>query len=113
MPAGLGRGKLMGTGKVSTGTPTRLRSFDPVQIADLEYRAWVGYYLRRWPQVLRASIGLVRVGFGMDWLRTIHGAWLVLRANQLWAPSPRDPDGARRCLNRFYALLLLTHGAAT
>ena len=48
--------------------------------------------------------------FGMDWLRTCHGAWLVLRANQLWAPSPGDPDGARRCMTRFYALLLLTHG---
>ena len=37
MPAGQGRGKLMGTGKISTGTPTRLRSFDPVQLADKAY----------------------------------------------------------------------------
>ena len=101
----------MGTGKITLGTPTRLRSFDPVQIADLEYQAWVGYYLRRWPQVLRASIGLVRVGFGMDWLRTIHGAWLVLRANQLWAPYPdNDPKRARVCMRRFYALVRLTYG---
>ena len=71
----------MGTGKVRTGTPTRLRSFDPVKLADLEYRAWVGYYLRNWPQVLRASIGLVRLGFGMDWFRTLQGAWLILRAS--------------------------------
>ena len=96
----------MGTGKVRTGTPTRLRSFDPVRIADLEYRAWVGYYLRNWPQVLRASIGLVRQGFGMDWFRTLHGAWLVLRANQLWAPYPdNDPEACRRCMRKFYGLL--------
>ena len=50
------------TGKVSAGTPTRLRSFDPVRIADLEYQAWVGYYLRRWPRVLIASVGLIVVG---------------------------------------------------
>ena len=101
----------MGTGKVSLGTPTRLRSFDPVRLADLEYRAWVGYYLRRWPQVLRASISLVRVGFGMDVSRTIHGAWLVLRANQLWAPYPDNhPKRARACMRRFYALVRLTHG---
>jgi hypothetical protein len=101
----------MGTGKVSTGTPTRLRSFDPVRIADLEYRAWVGYYLRNWPQVLRASIGLVREGFGMDWYRTVHGAWLVLRANQLWAPYPDNhPKRAQACMRRFYALLRLTYG---
>jgi hypothetical protein len=101
----------MSTGKISTGTPTRLRSFDPVRIADLEYQAWVGYYSRRWPQVLWASIGLVRAGFGMDWIRTIHGAWLVLRANQLWAPYPDNhPKRARACMRRFYALVRLTYG---
>ena len=99
------------TGKVSAGTPTRLRSFDPVRLADLEYRAWVGYYLRRWPRVLVASVGLVRAGFGMDWQRTLHGAWLVLRANQLWAPHPdNDPTRARACMRRFYALVRLTYG---
>ena len=92
--------------------PSRLRSFDPNRIADLEYRAWTGYYLRKWPQVLIASVGLVRTGFGMDWYRTLHGAWLVLRANQLWAPYPaNDPEGARRCMRRFYALVRLTYGA--
>ncbi|MDR2983997.1 MAG: hypothetical protein LBV34_04065, partial [Nocardiopsaceae bacterium] len=86
---------------VQAGRPSKLRSFDPNRIADLEYRAWVGYYLRRWPQVLVASVRLVRSGFGMDWVRTLHGAWLVLRANQLWAPVPgTDPDGARRCMRR-------------
>jgi hypothetical protein len=92
------------------GTPGRLRSFDPARVADLEFRAWVGYYLRDWPGVLRASIGLVRVGFGMDWVRTLHGAWLVLRANQLWAPEDNDPDGARRCMRRFYGLLKISYG---
>jgi hypothetical protein len=93
------------------GRPSRLRSFDPGRIADLEYRAWVGYYLREWPQVLAASVGLVRTGFGMDWYRTLHGAWLVLRANQLWAPFPdNDPDRARACMRRFYALVKLSYG---
>ena len=102
---------MISRGKVSAGAPTRLRSFDPVRLADLEYQAWVGYYLRRWPQVLIASIGLVRVGFGLDWYRTLHGAWLVLRANQLWAPNPgNDPEGAQACMRRFYALVTLTHG---
>ena len=92
------------------GTPSRLRSFDPVRVADLEFRAWVGYYQRDWPGVLRASVGLVRTGFGMDWTRTLHGAWLVLRANQLWAPADNDPDGARRCMRRFYGLLKISYG---
>ncbi len=100
-----------GPGTVSTGPPVRLRSFDPVRLADLEYRAWVGYYLRNWPQVLMASLGLVRMGFGMDWCRTLHGAWLSLRAIQLWAPFPDNhPDRARAYMRRFYALVRLTYG---
>ncbi len=106
----------MGVGAVTSrkaaGQPGRLRSFDPVRIADLEFRAWVGYYLRQWPQVLLASVGLVRAGFGMNWYRTLRGAWLVLHANQLWAPNPgNDPDGARACMRRFYALVRRSYGA--
>lgn len=98
------------TGKVGVGAPTRLRSFDPVHLADFEYQAWVGYYLRQWPRVLIASVGLVRVGFGMNWQRTLHGAWLVLRANQLWAPYPdNDPKRAMACMRRFYSLVALAY----
>jgi hypothetical protein len=100
-----------GTGKASVGAPGRLRAFDPVRLADLEYRAWVGYYLRQWPRVLMASVGLVRVGFGLGWSQTLHGAWLVLRANQLWAPYPdNDPERALACMRRFYALVARSHG---
>jgi hypothetical protein len=34
-----------------------------------------------------------------------RGAWLVLRANQAWAPYPdNDPEGARHLTSRFYML---------
>jgi hypothetical protein len=88
-----------------------LWSFDPVKVGNLETDLWVTYYRRQWARFLVSSLRVVHGTFGMDWLRTCHGAWLVLRANQLWAPNPGDPDGARRCMTRFYALLLLTHGA--
>jgi len=102
---------MSGRGQVSSGGPSRLRSFDPLRLADLEYRAWVGYYLRQWPRVLVASVGLVRVGFGLGWFQTLRGAWLVLRANQLWAPYPdNDPERAVACMRRFYALVALSHG---
>jgi hypothetical protein len=87
-----------------------LLSFDPVEVGNLEADLWVTYYRRQWARFLMSSLRVVHGTFGMDWLRTCHGAWLVLRANQLWAPNPGDPDGARRCMARFYALLLLTHG---
>ena len=91
-------------------TPTcqvsQLRSFNPNRVGHWEWRAWVAYYRREWAIVLLSSVRLVHAGFGMDWARTLRGAWLVLRANQLWAPYPdNDPDGARRCMERFYRLL--------
>ena len=101
----------MGTGTVSTGAPSRLRSFDPVRIAGLEYRMWVGYYQQRWTQVLAAAVRLAWLGFGMDWVRTLQGAWLLLRAIQLWVPFPgNDPDGARACIRQLYALVKLRFG---
>ena len=75
----------MGTGKVSTGTPVRLRSFDPVRLADLEYRAWTGYYLRKWPQVLRASFGLVRLGFGIRTMVSIPIPDAMRQRSAAWA----------------------------
>jgi hypothetical protein len=83
-----------------------MRSFDPRRIGDAECDAWVDYYLRRWLPMLGALLRMVRHGFGMPWPYTLYGAWLVLRANQLWAPVPdNDPDGARRTMRRFYVLV--------
>lgn len=86
--------------------PEPARSFDPHRLGRLETAAWVAYYRRQWVTVLTSSVGLVRAGFGMDWGRTLRGAWFVLRANQVWAPFPdNDPEGARRYMERFYRLV--------
>ena len=90
---------------------SRVRSFDPNRVGHWEWRAWVAYYRREWVTVLVSSVGLVHAGFGMGWARTLRGAWLVLRANQLWAPYPdNDPNGARRCMERFYRLVAAAEG---
>jgi hypothetical protein len=81
------------------------RAFDPVALARLESAAWIGYYRREWFRVLAASVGLVRCGFALSWPKTLRGAWLVLRANQRWAPYPdNDPGEARRLMTKFYEL---------
>ena len=47
----------------------------------------------------------------MDWFRTLHAAWLMLRASQLWAPYPDNhPKRALACMRRFYALVRLSYG---
>jgi len=89
------------------------RSFDPREVGSLETTAWVTYYRREWVPFLRAAVSLTRHTFGLPWPSTIHGAWLVLRANQLWAPYPdNDPEGARRAMERFYQLVAERHGDA-
>jgi hypothetical protein len=66
----------------------------------------VAYYRRDWLPFMRSAIGLTRHTFGLPWPSTLYGAWLVLRANQLWAPFPdNDPIGARRAMERFYRLI--------
>ena len=87
------------------------RSFDPDVIGNAETQAWASYYRREWWPFLKAAVAMVHEGFGMGWLRSVHGAYLVLRANQKWAPNPdNDPDAARAYMRRFYALVLRDSG---
>jgi hypothetical protein len=89
-----------------------VRSFDPRAVGSWECRAWETYYRRKWGGFLVASVAMVRSAFGMSWPRTLVGAWLVLRANQVWAPFPdNDPDAARRLMTLFYRLLRKSGGA--
>ena len=93
-------------------TPTQ-PSFDPRRVGALECRAWVAYYRREWLPFLRAAIMLARHTFGLPWPATLRGAYLVLRANQLWAPYPdNDPEGARRLMERFYRSVREAHGGS-
>lgn len=86
------------------------RSFDPRRVGELECDAWVAYYRREWHKLLNASIALTHQTFGLPIGATVRAAWLVLRANQLWAPFPdNDADGARRTMERFYRLVAREH----
>jgi hypothetical protein len=90
-----------------------MRAFDPRAVGGWECRAWETYYRRKWAAFLIASVALVHAAFRMSWRDTLHGAWLVLRANQKWAPFPNnDPDSARAIMTRFYELLRESEGAA-
>src|SRR5919201_6755892 len=92
---------------------SRMRSFDPRSVGALECRAWETYYRRKWLAFLLASVGLVRQAFRMSWPRTLVGAWLVLRANQKWAPFPdNDPVAARALMASFYRRLAGSEGAS-
>src|SRR3954454_1921248 len=87
------------------------RDFDPVALADAEFAGWVAYYRRQWLPFLGAAMRMVRVGFGLSWLRTVRGAWYVRGPNQAWAPYPgNDPAAAREYMRRFYELVVRDGG---
>jgi len=87
------------------------RYFDPVLLGNRETDAWASYYRHEWRRFLVAAVGMVRTGFGMGPVKTVVGAFHVLRANQLWAPYPdNDLEGARRSMRRFYALVAADQG---
>jgi hypothetical protein len=91
--------------------PAPHRSFDPRRVGTLERDAWVAYYQRRWGSVLVGCVRLIHIGFRMDPLSTLRGAWHVLRAGQLWSPYPEnDPSGTRRHIARFYKVLNRSSG---
>ena len=86
------------------------RDFDPRRVGTLECAVWVAYYRHEWLRFLRCALALTRHTFGLPLAQTVYAAWLVLRANQLWSPYPdNDPDGARRAMERFYALVKRRH----
>jgi len=98
-------------GRRSSSAVKPHRSFDPRRLGALEAAAWVAYYRHEWLSFLRSAVALTRHAFGLPWPSTLYGAWLVLRANQLWAPYPNnDPAGARRSMERFYRLVARHHG---
>ena len=83
------------------------RSFDADAIGNAETDAWAAYYRRQWRPFLTSAVAMVHHGFGMGRLRTLQGAYYVLRANQKWAPYPdNDPAAAREYMRRFYALIV-------
>lgn len=88
------------------GRRTGPRSFDPVVLGNQEADAWASYYRHEWRRFLVAAVGMVRTGFGMGLVKTVVGAFHVLRANQLWAPYPdNDPVAAEAAMQRFYRLV--------
>ena len=96
---------------VTTTTPApavleRHRSFDPVVVGSLEATAWAAYYRRDWLRFGWAAVTLARRAFDLSWPATLASSWLVLRANQLWAPFPDNrPARAQRAMERVYRII--------
>lgn len=87
-----------------------MRTFDPRKVAGYEVDNYVAYYLRRWPALLKCTVGLVREAFGLPLAQALRGAYLVARAEYAAAPFPdNDIPAAEAAMQRFYALVRRAH----
>jgi hypothetical protein len=88
-----------------------LRAFDPVQVAQLEAGAWAAYYRRDWLRFIVGGLICARRTFALSWPDTLMCSWLVMRANQHWAPYPdNNAAAAHAAMTRFYAILRRRYG---
>ena len=87
-----------------------MRKFDPQKMARYETENYVAYYQRDWLRLLRASIGLIKETFGLNWRQAAYGAYLVARAEIAFAPYPKnDILRAENFMRRFYAFIRRVH----
>jgi hypothetical protein len=87
--------------------------FNPHRIAYWEKENYVSYYLKRWPKLLIASIGMVKETYRLSLPKAVYGAYLVARAEIAYAPFPdNDRPTALAYMRRFFILLKNTHGLA-
>lgn len=84
--------------------------FDPHTIAFYEVANYVAYYQKRWPTLLRYTVGLIQQAFGLSLPRAIQGAYLYARAEIAFAPFPNnDPAKTEAYLTRFYRMVKQVH----
>jgi hypothetical protein len=92
---------------------SKMRQFDPRQVAYYEKENWAAYYQKQWGRLLRVSVGMVRHSFGLSSWQGIRAAYLVARAEIAAAPFPdNDIPLAEAYMRRFYALVKQVHGEA-
>ncbi len=84
--------------------------FDPDRLAYLEVAGWRAYYDRKWLQMLRFMLQMMREQFGLSWPRSIQAAYYMVRASAAWAPVDHDTRVVRRNLRKFYRTVV-RHGS--
>jgi hypothetical protein len=84
--------------------------FNPRKIAHYEKENYIAYYQKRWPRLLRVSVGMAKEAFGLSWLQAIYAAYLIARAEIAFAPFPNnDVPLAEAYMRRFYTFLNKVH----
>lgn len=81
---------------------SKMRLFNPRRLARFETENYVTYYQRRWLSLMRATIGLVKEAFGLNYAQAVYGAYLIASAEFAWAPVDHDIRVVEGKLRRFY-----------
>ena len=86
-----------------------MRTFDPIRVARYEKDSWVAYYQRRWFELLRLLIGLVRSTYGVSILRAIYIGIPLTCAQIAFAPADNDVPKAIEYMRQFFAYIKKLH----
>lgn len=81
---------------------SKMRLFNPKKLAYYETRNYVTYYQRRWADLMRATVELVKESFGLNYAQAIYGAYLIASAEFAWAPQDHDVGVVENKLRTFY-----------
>ncbi len=81
---------------------SRMRLFNPYKLAYYETRNYVTYYQRRWLELMRATVELVKESFGLNYAQAMYGAYLIASAEFAWAPQDHDVRVVENKLRTFY-----------
>src|SRR5512144_454871 len=89
---------------------SRMRNFDPIQVAHYEKEAWVAYYRRKWFALLRLLIGLARSTYGLSLLEALQVGLPLTRTQLAFAPQDNDVPKAIEQMEKFFVYLKEQHG---
>lgn len=84
---------------------SRMRLFNPRKLAYYETRNYVTYYQRRWLDLMRATVELVKESFGLNYVQAAYGAYLIASAEFAWAPQEHDVSIVENKLRTFYGFV--------
>lgn len=95
-------GYAMATAPRQTEARAPLYAFDPVEVGQLEQRAWAQYYWRQWLPMFDSLLRMVRSSFGLPFHQALYATFENTLAQVAWARQGAEGGEAQRRMETFF-----------